>query len=385
MHRIRNLFYILITMLMITSCIKLYDPEILAEDEKKIVISGQVSAGDSIQKVNVSIGSPIEDPEFLPLDGCQVEISDDRGHIFIMQGIGNGDFVTSIDPVFLIPGVPFKVSVITPDGDQIESDLDTLPKGPVLDTVYYIREDHEGNTPGQFSTGIQFYVDLRATETDSRYYRWEAIETWEYHSPRANEWWYDGLIHHEVPPDSSLWVCWTTKRVPAIFTLPTDNLKENRYEMFPLHFVSNKTSRLSVGYSLFVRQSALSREAFTYWEQLRINSDPQGGLYEKQPLAIRGNMHNLTHPEKEVLGYFSAATVSEKRIFITPIPDLPLDYPIICDRVSLRFGLREILPRDYPAYLEGNETNWVPSWLFSECVDCRLLGGVTIKPVFWPY
>jgi len=385
MHRISKLFYILVPVLIITSCIRSYDPEILAEDEKKIVISGQVAAGDSLQKVNVSIGSPIEEPEFLPMDGCHVEISDDQGHTFVMQGAGKGDFVAEIDPVFLMPGVAFKISVITPEGDHIESDFDTLPPGPVLDTVYYRREDIEGNTPQQFTMGIQFYVDLRAAESDSRYYRWEAIETWEYHAVRALTWYYDGLVHQVYPPDSSLMVCWITKRVPTIFTLPTDNLSENRYDMFPLQFVSNKTPRLGVGYSLLVRQFAHSRESFTYWEQTRINSDPQGGLYEKQPLAIRGNMHNLTHPDDEVLGYFSAATVSEKRIFVSPIPDLPSEAPLICDYQVLRKGLIEIRPELYPAYLDGNLMTWYPIWLFPECIDCRVLGGNQYKPDFWPF
>ena len=385
MHRINKLTYLLVPVLIITSCIRTYDPEILAEDEKKIVISGQVAAGDSIQKVNVSIGSPIEEPEFLPVDGCHVEISDDQGHTFVMQGIGKGDFVAEIDPVFLVPGAAFKISVITPEGDHIESDFDTLPPGPVLDTVYYRREDIEGNNPGQFTMGIQFYVDLRASETDSRYYRWEAIETWEYHAARAILWYYDGIVHQVYPPDSSLMVCWITKRVPTIFTLPTDNLTENRYDMFPLHFVSNKTSRLGIGYSLLVRQFAHSREAFTYWEQTRINSDPQGGLYEKQPLAIRGNMHNLTHPDKEVLGYFSAATVSQKRIFISPVPDLPMEFPIICDYQELRRGLSEIRPQNYPAYLDGDIMRWYPIWLFDECIDCRKFGGKLEKPDFWPF
>jgi hypothetical protein len=180
-------------------------------------------------------------------------------------------------------------------------------------------------------------------------------------------------------------VCWRTLRIPDIFTLTTDNLAENRYEKYSLHFVNNLTSRLAYGYSLLVRQFALSRAAFIYYENLRVNSNPQGGLYDKQPLAIQGNLHNMTHPEKDVLGYFSASAARSKRIFIYPILDLPLMFDSYCDPIPLRNGLKAIKPKDYPAYLLGNSQGYSLTWMDNECVNCLLLGGINVKPDFWPH
>ena len=385
MRRNNLVWFCVAGLLMHLSCIRPFDPEILAEDERKYVVSGDVILGDEIQRVNISITSPIEAPEYIPVEGCEVTISDNQGNTFSMEDKGNGDYETVMAPEYLVPGHAYRLEVLTPAGDRIMSAYDTLKTGPEVDTVYYFREDLETNNPDVYTLGIQFYVDLHAQEGQSHFYRWEPVETWEYHADYPKEWYYDGEVHHIFPPDSSRMVCWSTQSLPNIYTLTTDHLVENQYERIPLHYVNNLTSRLAYGYSLLIRQYALSEAAYVYWDQLRINSDREGGLYEKQPLAIRGNMQCVNKPEQDVLGFFSAASVSEKRIFVDPIPDLPLYFTTYCDYVDLRTGLHEIPPAWYPAYLYGNEFGYSYRVIFIECVDCTILGGVHIKPAFWPH
>src|SRR5690242_9581179 len=188
MRRINVLLFIWVSLLVTPSCIKLYEPEIQASDENKYVISGQVAAGDSLQTVNVSLSSSIGTPHFIPVADCQVTIFDDKGNSFPLTYATKGNYVTSIDPQFLQPGSKFKVEVRTSDGETISSDYDQINASPEMDSVYYERNDIEGNTPAQFTMGIQFYTNLRGSDTDSRYYRWEVIDTWEYHTLYPLEW-----------------------------------------------------------------------------------------------------------------------------------------------------------------------------------------------------
>ena len=212
-------------------------------------------------------------------------------------------------------------------------------------------------------------------------------ETWETHAvdyPR--EWYYDGTVHHIYPPDYSRMVCWSTEKVKDIYTLSTENLDENRYEKYPLNFVSNLTSKLLYGYSLLVNQISLSEEAYAYWDQMRINSTEQGGLYEKQPLSITGNLHNAVDPDQEVLGYFSASSVRSKRnFFVQDVENLEILFGAIAPRAYLSTDFREISPSDYPAFLMGDEDTYYEILLSSDCVDCLIYGGTNIKPGFWPY
>jgi hypothetical protein len=209
------------------------------------------------------------------------------------------------------------------------------------------------------------------------------VETWEYHAAHAKEFYYDGDFHAIDPPDSSTFFCWSTASVKDIFTLSTKNLSQNKYQGYPLQFVNGTTSKLSVLYSFLIRQYVLSENAYAYWEKLRVNSNEQGGLYEKQPLDINGNIKVVSGNAKEVLGYFYTASVNSRRLFI-PTGGLEVDYFNFCNEEPLgHFGWAEFGPKDYPVwyYLPINVGLRI---LNKECVECEMMGGVTQKPDFWP-
>jgi hypothetical protein len=118
-------------------------------------------------------------------------------------------------------------------------------------------------------------------------------------------------------------------------------------------------------------------------EQLRINSNEQGGLYEKQPIAIRGNLLNTSKPEKTVLGYFYAASQSGRRYFYKDVEGIDLAFNDNCYEEGLgRFGWKEFSPAEYPIYY--TYVAGVVKILNLDCIDCRRSGGKTVKPDFWP-
>jgi hypothetical protein len=373
-------------LILVASCIKPYEPEIVTGDVNKLVISGLVSDRSGDQTVSISMASSIGKPKEIPISGCTVTIKDIEGHTYPMIDSSGGNYHVWIDPKFIIPGNSFKLEVITPDGDEIVSDYDQISAGSAVDSVYYIREDHTTTDPTKFIKGIQFYVNLDAKPTDSRFFRWEVYETYEYHSDYPLEWYYNGKIHHVFPPDYSRKICWLTLQVRNIFALSTKDFAENKFNQFQLNFVNNRTSRLIYGYSLLVNQYSLSEAAYKYWDQLKINSTDEGGLYERQPLATRGNLHNLTHPDQDVLGYFGASSVSSKRIFVQNVENLELEFLSPCVIQSLPpGGLRDLIPAQYPVYLVGDQKGWQPFMMSNNCVDCLSMFGTNVKPDFWPW
>lgn len=374
--------------IMLSSCIKHYEPEISGSDAVKFVITGQVNRGDNIQRINISKTSSLSESKYLPVTGCKVKILDDKGNIYEAIDQKDGNYITVIPESKLAIGSSFKVEINTPEGINIVSDFDQIHDCPDVDTVYYILDSLPSGNPTIYTKGIQFYTNLNAENTNSHNFRWEAIETYEYHSSFPIEWYYDGTLHHILPPDHSKSVCWRTAPVQDVFTLTTQNLTENKYNMYPFHFVDNVSlPRLLYGYSLLIRQYAISEAAFTYWEKLRINSNEQGGLYEKQPLVIKGNMHNITNPDQKVLGFFGAATVKSKRIFVKKVENLPLEYQSVCTAEGeepRRGGLKGIPTTFYPAYLYATDYGFSMIILDSKCYDCTLAGGSVTKPDFWP-
>lgn len=371
----------------VSSCITPFEPDIKPADVNKYVVNGRVSDDGDVQTVTVSEASSVKDPFFIPVSGCSVTIRDDTGNQFIFSESTPGRYVGMIDSSLVVPGRGFMVSVVTPEGTSMESDFDFVNECPPIDTVYYLRKEIvSGTESGKPLQGIQFYIDLDAGSSRGRFFRWSLTETWEYHVIYPREWYYDGEVHHIFPPDYSRKVCWITVPVRNIFTLSTIGLVSNTYEMLPLHFVDNSTSaRLVYGYSLLVSQYSLSEAAFDYWDQVKINSSTQGSLYQKQPLQIRGNLHNITDPGKDVLGYFEASSVKSRRIFIKDVPDLENKFVPGCSAYALRRGFWELNRDDYPAWLLGDEHGYAMVLLGIECVDCISLGGINVKPSYWPW
>jgi hypothetical protein len=333
--------------ILLPSCIKSFEPVIESRDAVKLVVTGQVNKGDRVQHINISNTSALSQPMYkyyLPVTGCIVMIVDNTGDCYAAADLLNGNYEAFIPEEKLAVGASFKVVITTPEGDSIVSDYDQIHECPEVDSVYFVLEQIPSTDPVVPAIrGIRFYFDLDAQNSSTRYFRWEATETWEYKAILAKQ--------------TELKVCWMTGMVKDIFTLSTQNLVENKYKLYPLHFVDNFSSqRLKYGYSLLLRQYALSGDAFVYWDKVRKNNSEQGGLYETQPLQIKGNLHNLSHPEKQVLGFFGASSATSKRIFVSDVKDLPSQY-LDCE------------PDPRPE---------------AQCVDCLSVGGTNIKPAFWP-
>jgi hypothetical protein len=385
MHQIKNISFLFL-LLMLFSCIKEYDPVIEGDVENKYVISGRITDTEGWQDVEVSLSAPIGSPAVKPLRGCSGWIDDDKGNSWMLDEWEPGKYRTWMRQIDLLPGTSYRVRIDIPGGENLESGFDKMPTGPSMDSVYYAIEDIPTTDPDLPMRVMQFYIDLNAEGGSySRFYKWEVVETWEFHSAHAAEYFYDGKVNEIKPPDSSTYVCWTTGLVKNVFTVSTQSLAQNVYKKYPLQRIDGNTSRLSILYSILVRQLALSEPAYNYWEQLRINSNDQGGLYEKQPLAIKGNLVNRSNPAKDVLGYFYATTLQSKRYFYKDVPGIELGFYNYCSEEPLgKFGWKEIFPWEYPVYFYFNEVGAL-RLLNRECIDCQLRGGTLTKPDFWPY
>ena len=383
MHQIKNIS-VIFTMLLLFSCIKPYDPQIDVKVANKYVVSGRITDKEGWQEVDVSLSSPIESPKYVPVSHCVVNILDNKSNIFSLTEFKPGQYHVWLGKEYLTPGTSYKVIVVAPGREILVSGFDTMQTGPKLDSVYYSLKDLPTSDPAKSLRVMQFYVDLKANGDYSQYYKWEVVETWEYHAPHPAEYYYDGTWHTIDPPDYSNKVCWTTGLVKNIFTISTKSVFQNTYKQYPLHTIDGHSSRLGILYSIFVSQFALSEGAYNYWEKLRINSNEQGGLYEKQPLAIKGNLLNVSDPTRDVLGYFYAASESSRRYFYKDVEGIDLDFYNQCTEEGLgRMGWLEFGPDDYPVYYYYPSTHSLLI-LSRECVDCRLLGGTTVKPDFWP-
>lgn len=391
MMRNKIIIYI-IPLVFLSACIKPFTPKIDADSASKVVVSGKLTDKEGYQTVSISKSIAFDDLKYQALSNCTVSIWDEYGNEFQLAEYMPGEYHVWMNLEDLNVGIGYHIKIITPEGDELQSEPDIMTQVASVNIPYYENNTFYNGVYNSTSKGLQFLVDVEGDETTSSYYLFELEATYEHHAAYDREWYYGwdngeystASVHHIYPPDSSLYFCWTTKRVPEIITLSTENLTENRFDRFNLHFVPFRADDLTYGYSLLLRQIGLSREAFLYWERMRLNNNQNASLYSKQPVDTQGNIKNITHPEKEVLGFFSASAISEQRIFVGPMPTNPNS---ICAPAELGPpGFRGIERTDYPAFLMNNPLGrYLGIWLPNPCVDCSYYSGTTIKPDFWPY
>jgi len=367
--------------MVLNACIEKYIPEIEYLESNKFVVYGELTTEEENHMISVALASSIQDPQFIPLYDCDVRIVDTIGNSFTGIETGDGMYRVNIDPKNLTTGMAYRLEITTPAGTNLVSEYEELLDSPDIDSVYYERENMATNDPEYFIQGIQFYLNLDAPDAGNAFYKFDVIETFEYHSEYPLVYYYDGVLHHIDPPDSSHMVCWATNPIRDIFILNTAELDENAYKQFSFHFVDNTSQRLRHLYSILVKQYIVSKDWYVYWDQLRENNLDRGGMYETQPLPAIGNLVNLTNPEHQVLGYFQVSTVKTKRIFVKDVPDLEFEYYPECGIWPLAEALRFYEPWTYPVYLTSSFAEISP-----DCIFCEIsqLGGTTERPDFWP-
>jgi hypothetical protein len=366
------------------SCIKEFEPDFKDSIIEKYVVEGTLKNEEGWQTVTVSKTSSLSDEEFVPILNCEVAIIDELGNEKVMTDLSDGTYGTYVESDFLVIGRGYKVKVVTPENEILESEFDELSATPELIPPTYQIENQAISEISTTIDGLQFYIDLNAEENESQYYRWVLTETWEYHAKYPVEYYYDGSFHQLVPPDSSEFYCWKTQKVDEIFVLSTENLSSNSFSNFPLHFVGNNTPKLGVLYSLKIDQISISKAAYEYWKQLGDNQSTGGGLYTSQPIAVKGNMKNRSNPDEDVLGFFQASSISSFRIFVDTPNGLDMNFSDLCYPIPFERSFSEINPILYPVYLETVNDQRSNNIMNDECLFCTLRGGSTTKPDFWP-
>jgi len=361
-------------MLLIGSCIVEYIPE---ADEKPelIIIEGTITDQPEANKIILSRSTPLWTKKTTTrLTGCKVWISDDLGQTSYLRETSVGIYMTDTSEFRGEVGRTYTLHItLSPvnGGINYESLPVRMKPVPPIDSIYY--EKYINNIRDLAVEGCNIFLSTNDVSGNCNFYRWKFTETWEFHLP------FD--VEHKV--------CWITNEYNDIFIKSTSALSENRITRYPLLSISDPVDRLSVKYSLLVKQYSMNEEEFMYWEGFKSILDQTGGLYDQVPAYVPNNLFCLEHPEEKVLGYFSVSAVSSKRLFIKDTfagMDSRYQYERCINDSDTIYGIAPL-----PVL---NDTAWVlfdysdhnpPYYVFTykrSCGDCRTR-GTDIRPDFW--
>jgi len=353
-----------------------------------IVVDANITDENEEQTITLSRSTYLNSDALIPVNDAKVRVVDRQNNTFefVESANNDGKYKGRINSEFLVVGNAFKLSFVTHEGHEYQSDFEEMLPCPEVDSVYYAFFDayyEEDNSEPK--NGAHFYIDLKADNEFGNFYRWQVEETYEYRSAWPIITYWEGEWVTKAP-DYSLFYCYKTEMVPSIFIATTSHLTNNEYLRKPLHFVSNESQRLYYRYSILVKQMSVSERAYVFWNGLKSNNQTAGGLFDSQPVDVESNVSCLSNSNQIVLGYFGVSSVKSKRQNFADFPGLVYNAGL-CNAYKVDKSVIEAYTFSFwPVYIapapEGEEGFWSAP---KACFNCTLNGGTTELPEFWKY
>jgi hypothetical protein len=309
--------------------------------------------------------------------GAHLQVEGSDNSIYPLTETGNGYY--SSPAIRMNTATRYRLHITNVNKEEYLSDYVPFKPTPPIDSVNWIYD----------STGVNFYTTTHDPTGKTRFYDWKCIETWEVTASEGSIYVYQGDTMAKRTPAQQIDTCWHTDSSADILVGTSEQLEQDEIFQHHLLYVPINTEQIGIEYSLLVDQYALTDSGYNFLNLMRSNSEQLGSIMDPQPSQITGNIHSKTNPTEPVLGFVSAGTVQQTRIFITrnQVPNWLYyfecpgqDFEVGPGQYQFYFG-RDIYTPIGPG-AAGVYAN------YASCIDCRLRDGfvnqnANQKPAFW--
>jgi hypothetical protein len=382
-------------------CKRAYAPPASSADYGYLVVEGVVDAGSDSTIVKLSRTVRISSKNVLrPERGAVVTVESDQSTAYPLIESANGNYVSV--GLNLDNTRQYRLHIKTSDGKEYESDMVPVVNSPPIDSVNYVVG----------SNGVNVYVNTHDPKNNTHYYRWDYQETWIIYS------YYKSMfkaVGDTILPrdfiDDNIYQCWKSDTSSDVLLGSSTRLKSDVIAASPIIFIADTSDKFLSGYSIRVKQYALTADAFNFWTNLQKNTQKIGTIFDAQPSEIQGNIHSVSNPGEPVIGYVSVGATSVTRMFIhkrnLPGWTATLYYPYcIIDPYCCQYqayrgpGLYENQVDEYMIYHGGPVDPYIPidakrahpegpilgftTTTIRGCVDCTTR-GTNKQPAFWQF
>ncbi len=396
----KELFYITVIVTagcLLASCVKSFNPAVTTVNANILVVEGFINTGGDTTKITLShtvtIGSKNSS---VPETGATVTVEDAAGTSYPLPETSTKGSYASKGALALINGKQYHVRIKTAGGKTYLSDLEIAKAAPPIDSVGYI------NQPNQ----MLIYLNSHDATNSSVYYKYTISEAWIFRAKYDSQFisnGVDGVTVRTAAQD--IWTCYGSDSSTNITINSTAAQAKDVVYQFPITTLSDTSEKFKLRYSILVSQQAITKDAYTFWQNLKTNTENLGSIFDAQPSTISGNIHNIANAAEPVIGFIGAGSVQRKRIYINKT-DLPANYvagyPYTCyDNPTTAYYLKNPLPPGfkqpdgtiwgYPAIIHLpsasriiNEITYQLAYTYNtaECSDCTIR-GMHNPPPFW--
>ena len=370
-------FFILV-LIVAAACKQTYAPPAVTHPPDYLVVEGFIDATAGNPTVfTLSHTVKLDTNLYVPESGATVTVEGTDNSSRPLQEQIAGSYSAPLSSLDF--NVSYRLHIVTTAGKQYASDYVQLVPSPPIDSISWRRLENDVHQ------GIQVFANTHDPQNKTHFYRWDYSETWEFHSPFfATVIYIPGAGLENYSPNT-ISTCWRTDSATDILLGSSTQLSQDLIHEAPLVLIPLNSQQISVRYSIFVKQYALTADAFAWWQILQKNNEQIGSIFGVQPSTNKGNIRCLSDTTETVLGFVSGGTVQTKRIFISSdqvnpwyydpgCPDQKIPYNI--DSVNFWYSIGYLPWRvDLPPKAAVHMAE-------KTCVDCTLTGS-NIPPSFW--
>jgi len=360
--------------LLVAGCRDRYELPLRETDVSLLVVEGVLNAGQGRTTIRLSRTVKLNDPATIkPVLGATLTVESKSGTSYALTETGNGQYIHTQLPLTF--GQEYRLRIRTPDNKEYLSDYLVARKTPDIDAVTWKIENEK----------LILYANSHDASNNTRYYKWDYDETWEIRSyyTALYQWVSGATIVPTTAPFNSQ--CWKYAQSTTINVGTTAQLQSDVLSEAPVQFIPFGSEKLSVRYSMLLKQQSITKEAYEYFNLMKKNTESLGSIFDPQPSELKGNIRCITNPEEGVVGYLTASSFTEKRIFITA-QEANWKFSEYCPPEKVRNhpdSIRIWVPHHLPYNLEELFGIEYYSMAPAACVDCTKRGGDLNKPSYW--
>jgi hypothetical protein len=348
-----------------------------------LVVEGVINNGaGNTTNIKLSRTTSLEDNTIVMEKGASVRLESNNNLTFFLPETNEG--IYSIDNLQLDTSLLYRLAVTTIYNEEFLSDYVQVRNNPPIDSINWVRE----------SDGVQLYINTHDPQNNTWYYQWEFEETWEFHSTYGTSLKYivgppplylNVGVEYRNPNDPQISTCWKYNSSTALTLGSSAKLIQDIIHL-PLIFIENGSQKLSVLYSVDVKQYSWSKEGYDFLERMKKNTESVGSVFDAQPSELNGNIHCVSNPSQPVIGFFNICTIQKQRIFIKRSEVPTWAYSQGCYEQQLIENHPDSIAKKAAGLLPTVAYDFVISKFYAgqaECVDCTLTGS-NVKPIYWP-
>ena len=373
-----NLLLCFMLVMVLVSCREEFDPPTKSSAENFLVVEGVLNVGGPTT-IRITRSFRLEDSARLRGErNANVSVEGKDNTIQLLSMTGDGIYTSP--NLNLVINNEYRLRIQTNNGKEYLSDYVIARQTPPIDSIGWEKNND----------GVQIYVNTSDPSNNTRYYKWDFDETWEINSYYQSLYKYQNGVVSPRSAAEDVYICWKNAVNSSIKIGTSTRLQSDVISKAPLVFTPNGNDKFSVRYSIMVRQYALDKKAYEFYELMKTNTESLGTIFDPQPTEITGNIRCVTDATEPVIGFITASTISEKRIFISRSQLGGWDFYQYCesvlvanhpDSIELYFENGGFEPYGSDELPIGIITGYFSS--FPPCVDCVKRGGSTVRPAFW--